>query len=391
MNKTFTKAVLSVTALLALGTVTTLKAHAADATPEAESHLTKTLVTPDPKSVTVPNMSFTFDIHDGTYSSNGGSSTNDSTVVVPTINDVTLDFSSSDTGDTKDGLKTTYKQSADLLSGLTFPAAGVYSYRVTENTNTNTLGANESLDYNVNNDEYILKVYVSRNADGSTKIDGSTVEHVTPGGAADSGEKITAEPGISKNTDGSAGSQTSAAGEVMTANSFNFKNVYQKTTNFSVSKTVAGDLSNTDDIFKYTILIAENTENAGQKYSLTTPNGPVEVTVGTPATFELTGGDTASISGLPAGTIVTTDETDYGHYVPSVLGTFNGTAGTLKENETSESGQLGENENKIDYTNTWVASTPTGIVMNNLPYIALIAVALGGMTFYIYEKRRKNS
>ncbi len=46
----------------------------------------------------------------------------------------------------------------------------------------------------------------------------------------------------------------------------------------------------------------------------------------------------------------------------------------------------------VAYTNTFDddSVSPTGILINNAPYIILALVAAGGMTFYVVKKRKEN-
>lgn len=201
-------------------------------------------------------MTFTYEVAPGVYSS-GINGHNDSTVVPPVIPNIDLTFKSSDTGVVANGQKTTIKQSGNILSGLTFTDAGVYTYKIKEKNNTVTLTASETLAYD--NSEYTLRVYVVRNPDGSLKVDGATVEK----GAEATANKVDASPGTAI-TGGAVTSQARA--EVTTANGFTFLNVYNKTTSLEVSKTVTGSLSNINDEFTYTILLTPNDLISGKTF-----------------------------------------------------------------------------------------------------------------------------
>ena len=64
-------------------------------------------------------------------------------------------------------------------------------------------------------------------------------------------------------------------------------------------------------------------------------------------------------------------------------GAISGAIGTVADTDT---------QNTTAFTNTYSGgddTTPTGILMNNLPYIILLLVVLGGLTGYIVSKRRK--
>ena len=62
---------------------------------------------------------------------------------------------------------------------------------------------------------------------------------------------------------------------------------------------------------------------------------------------------------------------------------------TLKENRKNN--LVGENENKVTFTNTYKDVAVTGIVMNNLPFILLVAVAIVAFVSLAVVKRRRTS
>lgn len=62
---------------------------------------------------------------------------------------------------------------------------------------------------------------------------------------------------------------------------------------------------------------------------------------------------------------------------------------TLKENRKNN--LVGENENKVTFTNTYKDVAVTGIVMNNLPFILLVAVAIVAFVSLAVIKRRRTS
>lgn len=83
------------------------------------------------------------------------------------------------------------------------------------------------------------------------------------------------------------------------------------------------------------------------------------------------------------GSTVTVDETKAGAYVGSISSTFNGTAGTDK------TGVIGDQAagNFAEYENT--KQTPTGLLINNLPFLALILVAGAGIFFFVKNRKEE--
>lgn len=364
------------------------KIVSAEETTEASKtvHITKTFITPDPNLVTLPDeFSFNFSVEKAGFYPYG-SDEQDSSVTVPDISDQTLTFNSaSDTGTVSNGVKTTYKQTADLLSGLTFPKAGIYYYTISESKDTVTLTDSDSESLEYSDATYILKVYVSRDEDGNTVIDGGTVEN-------SDNEKV--DPSPTDDVDGGG------SNEVISANGFNFTNIYTKdagsvtppdTDNTEaglvITKTIEGDLSNASDEFTYSFTLAKNALVADKTYTLVTPTENITVTPGAEVTFKLKGGEKALLLNVPAGASFNVTETDFGYYTPSNTLLLNSIETGNSSNVTA-GGLLGENSNKVDYKNTWNKTTPTGVILNNLPFILLIVLSASGLfAVYVTKKR----
>lgn len=385
MKKTLGKFI-AFSAVLGFSALASTPAFAAEeATPEPNVVLTKTFVTPDKTVVSMPaTFNFEFEVAEVSFTPYGAA-TPDTTVTVPDITDKSLTFTpASDSGTTDSGATTIYKQTNNLLDGLVFPEAGIYEYTISEKSGTYTIDpATEELVYS--QASYTLYVYVSRAANGDTQIDGGTVEDAND-------KKVDPAP-----TTPSTGGGTD---EVTTANGFNFTNIYRKQSGsvtppdpnnpdagLVVSKTVTGDLANSDDIFTYSFLLKDTPLISGETYILDTPTGPITVSPGVPVNFTLKGGEQALLLNTPAGASFTVEETDFGYYTPSNVLELNSVATASTSNVKAE-GILGDNSNRTDYTNNWETTTPTGIILNNLPYVLLIVFAAGGLGLFIVNKRR---
>lgn len=349
-------------------------------------HLTKTLVTPDPSLVTLPaSFNFEFTVDEVEFIPYGATEA-DPSVTVPDIADQTLTFTSSeDLGTVADGVKTTFKQTSDLLEGLEFPEAGIYYYTISETPDTVTLTDVEKETLEYDGATYILKVYVSRDEAGETVIDGGTVQD-------DEENKV--DPSVTEPTTGGG------TKEVVSANGFEFINIYTveagSTTppdpenteaGLVITKAIEGDLSNAEDEFTYQFELNNNALVDGKTYILSTPTENIEVTPGTPVTFVLKGGEKAALLNVPAGVSFDVTETNYGYYTPTNALLLNSVE-TASTSNVAAGGLMGENSNKVDYTNTWEKTTPTGIIMNNLPFMALILASLGGLGLYYVTKQR---
>lgn len=164
-----------------------------------------------------------------------------------------------------------------------------------------------------------------------------------------------------------------------------FTNTYTANT-ITVSKTVTGNLGDKTKDFKFTINFekAEN-ENAPTAITYTVDN--VEHTVAfadgkASVEFTLRNGQSLSFVNVPAGVKYTVTENDYTEdgYTTKVNGT-NGNA-TEKITMTGEAATH-------TFENSKGADIDTGVILDNAPYIALLAiVAIGGVALMLNKRRR---
>ena len=266
--------------------------------------------------------------------------------VAPSVPDATVSFDAGSA--TVDGFQ---KQVSVALGGVTWPSVGIYTYDVTQKAGT-TAGVNYS-DVTAK-----LKVTVAR--DDAT------------------GEYYTAFVTLSLADDNNDG-QT----DVKTAN---FENTYSAGS-LSVSKNVAGNLGDRTKYFAITVTL---TGEGDKTYAATYPvtggsklvNGTddaAEATIplDTPTTFYLKHGETFTISNLPYGVTYTVTEADYSSedYTQKIV--FSDDA-NKKIDSASDT---------VDITNTKGTTVDTGVVLDSLPYILLIAVAVVGVVAFTAKKR----
>ncbi|MGX6979701.1 DUF7601 domain-containing protein [Vagococcus elongatus] len=363
--------------------------------PVNDIRLSKTFHTPDKDSVDLKDKTFTFRFKVGgepgdeknkpTFTPHGSDVVDDK-VVAPTLVIPDLVFTGTDKGTVENGVKTTYKQTDNLFKLLDFKdkPAGVYEYTITEEADTNTLGAGEEIKYD--GAEYTLRVYVSRDDKGNPVVDGGTVQG--PDGKVDPGPTDPIDPG-----------EGGGDNEVVAANGFNFVNIYTKNAgspdgeaSLVITKEIAGNLKNTADEFTFTINLGQSVLAGDDVYDLVVDGkaDPIKVKAnGTDVEFTLKGGQNATLKGVSAGVNMTVVETKHGDYKPSHILTLNGDPATEPSSTTEASGLLGENENKAAYTNTWNKTTPTGVILKNMPYVMLMLVSLGGFAFYVVSKKRR--
>ena len=279
-----------------------------------------------------------------------------------TIENIT--FSETDKETPVDGIKTVSKNSN--ISFGTFPHAGEYVYTVTETKESAT-----GVEYS--EDTYTLRVYV-KNGDSGLEIRNMTAEKRT-------------STGITRNK----------------VSEMKFTNTYRKTTSLEITKKTEGELADKTKKFDFTItIIPSQTEKNPSSYTGKIGEKRVTVYRDTPNTFQLHDGETLKFDSLPAGTRYVVTETGANDgYTPSVTVIENGTETVKKKADSEaegissvneqETNLVGENENKVTFTNTYKNIPLTGIFMNNLPFVIVIGIAVLALGTLAVLKKQKNA
>jgi len=102
-------------------------------------------------------------------------------------------------------------------------------------------------------------------------------------------------------------------------------------------------------------------------------------------------------TGLPVGTKITVTEAGAANYKASAKVFLNGVEKTpapaaSKYNELLKAvGQekLGQKKNTVDVTNTYNYVPTTGIIMNTLPYVLMVALCAAALFGFVAFKRKK--
>lgn len=262
-----------------------------------------------------------------------------------------------------------------------YPHAGEYVYDVTEKAGSLAGVAPYS------SAKYTMKVYV-KNYDGGLYIGAVTVSKTQD----DAGDPATTkvDPG--------------AKGNNGTGNGFRFVNTYTRTTDLVISNNVVGDLADRTKLFSYTLTLNKaNVEATAKTYTATiynadnSPAGTVAVTAdGTAANFQLSHGQYLKLEGVASGSTYTVTQAAATNYAPSVTVTENGTAGSAQSDSSGQAlptgtKNIGDDENKAVFTNTYEEPSITGIIVKNLPFILLIGLGLGGLVFFGAAKKRRDT
>lgn len=240
--------------------------------------------------------------------------------------------------------------------------AGEYVYTVTESKE------NPISNVTYDNTSYTLRVYVINGTNGLE------IEKITAQGATGKTDKIL------------------------------FTNTYAKNNaTLTIEKNTTGTYADKTRKFDFEITFTKSPMSDQTTFTGTIGAQSVEYTAGQTKTFKLADGDKLVFNNLPVGTTYMVKElaaTD--GYTPKVTVIENQTTtvtnktvqetealDTLKEN--GKNNLVGENENKVTFTNTYKDVAVTGIVMNNLPFILLVAVAIVAFVSLAVIKRRRTS
>ena len=278
----------------------------------------------------------------------------------PTATIADVSFTEGQTGTLK-GEKYVLEGTTTISFQGTWPHAGEYVYTVKE-----TQESIPNVTYDTST--YTLRVYVINGTNG-LKV-----------------EKITAEGANGK------------------TNKILFTNTYAKNdATLTIEKNTEGDYADKTRKFDFEITFTKSPMSDQTTFTGTIGAQSVEYTAGQTKTFKLADGEKLVFNNLPVGTTYMVKElaaTD--GYTPKVTVVENKTTtvtnktvqetealDTLKEN--GKNNLVGENENKVTFTNTYKDVAVTGIVMNNLPFILLVAVAIVAFVSLAVIKRRRTS
>ena len=378
MNKMFKK-VLAVVAAGAMTMGMAMPTFAADEGKTTEAWITKTYNTEVGKA---EKFSFTAEqVKTGT-----GIITTDAAVTMPKIS-----FTDTETGTISKRGQITFP---------TYPEAGKYEYTVAETQTVDPAVVNgEHEKMIMSQAEYTMDVYVT---DGAT---GTEISNIIVNKAKDNaGQTATGKVDIG-NTD---------------TNDFNFTNTYVQEAgtgenpknpdptypdngSLKVSKAVInanGTTVTSTEQFTFTAAFAfPKGTDANTLGGIKDADGkPVTLEDGT-YTFKLKANENMKFTGVPVGTTITVKESAAKNYKGSAEITINGTkltpvAATSYNTEftvvnSQNSQKLGQKQNTVDVTNTYNDVPVTGIIMNTLPYVLMIALCGVALIAFVGFKRRR--
>lgn len=237
----------------------------------------------------------------------------------------------------------------EMFQGITFSTPGMYHFAVNEKAGTdpNIAYAGQT---------YYVEVQVSWAVDAGGNLTGAL--HMD-GIAAYAGS----QKGISDKVD-----------------VLMFHNKEVKNSSLTVTKTVKGNAANKNDVFEFTVKVT----GVSGSYPATNVAGKVTAVNGViTEKVYLKNGEKFVIYNLPAGAAYTVTEADTA-YVES----FRIDNGETKSGSEA-AGKVGKDDTVTAFTNTKTITPPTGIFMNVVPYVLLLAVSvLGCVVFFVFRRRK---
>lgn len=277
----------------------------------------------------------------------------------------------------------------------TYTEAGKYEYTVTETQTVDPAVVNgEHEKMIMSGAEYTMDVYVTDGATG-TEISNIVVNKVKD----DAGQLATGKVDIS-NTD---------------KNGFKFTNTYVQEAGTGIDPTNPYPTYAKDGSLNVTKAIEANggTVDTSKMFDFTAtfnfPTGTDANTLGgvkdadghTIAineagtyTFKLKANKNMKFTGVPVGTKISVVESATPNYKGSAESVFNGVQQTKVEASKYDEAitvknTLGQKQNKVDVTNTYNYVPTTGIIMNTLPYVLMIALCGAALMAFVAFKRRR--
>ena len=302
-------------------------------------------------------------------------------VTIPDIN-----FTESETGTTTKRAKVSFPTS--------WKDAGKYEYTVTETGATPAItdGAHQKMI--MSQAEYTMDVYVS-NVGNGYEISNIIVNKTKD----DKGTVATGKVDISDtNKNGFNFTNTYVQEAGTGTDPTNPDPTYDKDGSLNVTKAVVanGGTVDADKLFDFTATFTFPTGTDADTLGGVKDADGNKITINEAGTytFKLKANKNMKFTGVPVGTKISVEESATPNYKGSAESVFNGQPQTKVEaskyNEAiTVENKLGQKQNKVDVTNTYNYVPTTGIIMNTLPYVLMIALCGAALMAFVAFKRRR--
>ena len=348
------------------------------------------------EGITTPTATFTFKFAPKSGQNSANVPYETVTPTNGTIPNRTVTYGAGDT--LPQGKTAITKATDDIFAGVTYANAGEYVYTVSEEQTGWTALANNIDTLTFDTKTYEMHVFVKNKSQGTgTYISNVYFVDTTAGSttAATAKKAGNAEPGTEGGSkvykyDLFKNKYTKKAGKTGDSPS----TINPNADALTITKKVAGGLASKTKNFTFKLTFkAASTDETGT-YTGTKGSEQIQFTKDVEKEFTLHDGESLVFPDLPAGTKYTLKEEGTSGYTPSSAykenGTLkNGAAGTQSQAYTVADVLIGEKENNNIVTNTLPEVTPTGLLIDNLPFIIMIGLGLFG--FILVAKRRREA
>lgn len=155
------------------------------------------------------------------------------------------------------------------------------------------------------------------------------------------------------------------------------------TTSIKLKKLVTGSMGDKQKKFHFTISIKKEDENVTFKVDNTSKTGS--------ATVDLANDEESTLTEIPVGADVSITEEDYSgsRYTTSYVIDNGNSAPERVANISNIQAKNDVSAHEIVFTNNKEAIPDTGITLDSLPFIALLALSIAGGIFYLFCRYKK--
>ena len=349
------------------------------------------------EGITTPEATFTFTFTPKTGTSSNGAPYETIDSSNGQITDKNVSYSGTDVLAT--GQTNIKKDTGDIFREVNYTHAGEYVYTVAEKQNVGwkVIQKNGSpIDFmTYDNRNYEMHVIVKNKTTGGTYISSVYFKQVSP---SVNGKVKPSESGTTYKYDLFTNIYRKNAGKITdpnepNPNKPNVSKVDPNAKSLVIKKVVSGATADKSKDFTFKLTFTKASTETSQ--SITGKIGETSKTFvyGQETTITLRHDQSLVFDTIPAGTRYKLVETGSQGYTASAAYKENGAsknqAGTVSTNFTQDSILIGEKPNDNTITNSLPDVTPTGLLIDNLPFILMIGLGLAG--FVVLSKKRKQA
>ena len=349
------------------------------------------------EGITTPEATFTFTFTPKTGTSSNGAPYETIDSSNGQITDKNVSYSGTDVLAT--GQTNIKKDSGDIFREVNYTHAGEYVYTVAEKQNVGwkVIQKNGSpIDFmTYDNRNYEMHVIVKNKTTGGTYISSVYFKQVSP---SVNGKVKPSESGTTYKYDLFTNIYRKNAGKITdpnepNPNKPNVSKVDPNAKSLVIKKVVSGATADKSKDFTFKLTFTKASTETSQ--SITGKIGETSKTFvyGQETTITLRHDQSLVFDTIPAGTRYKLVETGSQGYTASAAYKENGAlknqAGTVSTNFTQDSILVGEKPNDNTITNSLPDVTPTGLLIDNLPFILMIGLGLAG--FVVLSKKRREA